>query len=639
MKKEYVLLGLLFLVSLIPLGSSEILFGQTQNLYNLGDNLNVSIKLNPGVDTDGFFSVILDCGNDIEVYRSVESLTTGETKIVDITAKVTRTILGNSTGICRIRAKFGDEEKETSSFEITDNVDLSFSAEGVVFSPGEEVVVSGKAVKSNGQMLQGFVEVSVEDIGVRVSEQVSNGDINFIFKILGNSKAGTFTLKVIAYDKDSKGEIANHGESEQIIKVRQVKTSAGVAFNLEDITPGNELVYQPMLYDQAGDEILEDVGLTIYTPNKEVFDKLIVRSGETRRMFVEKNQIAGYWRFVVSSGDISGEKLVLVEELRSISFELVNQTLLVVNDGNVRYQGPVEVTIGEVTEIKELDLKIGEIKRYRLIAPDGEYSIEVSSGEEKRVLGSTLLTGRAISIDELSSGLASFTTLIWFFIIVVLAVIGYYLYRRARKNGFQRIVQRTQKNEKRGDISPGEIENGKRENATVISLKLKNFGEVGDRRNSDCIDRALMKAKVKGAKVYLDGEYRIILFSKTLTGNAENALSGVGVAKEIEEWLETCNRTYPKKIRFGIGMNSGEIGVEEKSGKFKFSSIGNTIGIAKRISDMSSGELLLSEKLHGVLAGKIKIEKQGDVWKVLKVTDRTKHEDFVNRFVRSQGKK
>ncbi|MFH1290914.1 MAG: hypothetical protein ABIH92_05940, partial [Nanoarchaeota archaeon] len=60
------------------------------------------------------------------------------------------------------------------------------------------------------------------------------------------------------------------------------------------------------------------------------------------------------------------------------------------------------------------------------------------------------------------------------------------------------------------------------------------------------------------------------------------------------------------KIEFGIGINTGQLIIEEKEGKFKFISLGNTITTAKKISQQSISNILLSDAFHEKTRGKIR---------------------------------
>ena len=89
-----------------------------------------------------------------------------------------------------------------------------------------------------------------------------------------------------------------------------------------------------------------------------------------------------------------------MEEFKEIQTSLINNTLIVTNIGNVRYVGPLEISIGSSVEVKQIDLEIGESKNFNLHAPDGTYLIRTNNGNNASVLGNVALTGNAVRVSD-----------------------------------------------------------------------------------------------------------------------------------------------------------------------------------------------------------------------------------------------
>src|SRR3989344_8647217 len=173
------------------------------------------------------------------------------------------------------------------------------------------------------------------------------------------------------------------------------------------------------------------------------------------------------------------------------------------------------------------------------------------------------------------------------------------------------------------------IDKGEKQESSIISLKIKDSSSLQD-ESSKTIETALWKAKEAGARIYVNGEFRIIIFAPVLTKEKDNSLRAVRTAQTIERILTEYNRRSAKKIDFGVGVGVGDIIVELKEGKFKFMSINNTIASTKNIAQSSNSEVLISEKLHRYTAGKVKTEKRADnIWKVISLSDRSDQKDFL----------
>ena len=89
----------IFLILLVPLVSAEILISQTNSLYNLGDDFDVTISVLANSDTSSFFTTQLACVSTnetklIEIYKSPLSLKSGEEKTITISASFDKFLVG-----------------------------------------------------------------------------------------------------------------------------------------------------------------------------------------------------------------------------------------------------------------------------------------------------------------------------------------------------------------------------------------------------------------------------------------------------------------------------------------------------------------------------------------------------------------
>ena len=155
----------------------------------------------------------------------------------------------------------------------------------------------------------------------------------------------------------------------------------------------------------------------------------------------------------------------------------------------------------------------------------------------------------------------------------------------------------------------------KKEEAVAISLKLK---QRLTRNSFGAVENALLIAKNSGARIYLDRDYRIIILSPSLIKSTDIYRRTIRIAKEMEKLLIEHNAKFKDKIDFGIGLSSGEIISEARGKEFKFTSVGNIISVAKKVSGFSEGEMLISNSVRAKVAGKFKFEKgkSEGVWKL-----------------------
>ena len=268
-------------------------------------------------------------------------------------------------------------------------------------------------------------------------------------------------------------------------------------------------------------------------------------------------------------------------------------------------------------------------------------------------MGSAALTGNAISVEDIGGVLGNnLGILIGMIVILILALVAIFLYRKVLKGQVLTGAHGTlmpdflnKKSEstssttiKTADKKPAAvvIDRGEKQESSIISIKIKNPEVVYSRGSFalKALDSALWKAKEQGAKIYSEGDFRLIIFAPILTKEQDNSLRAITTAQTIERILSQYNRRAAKKIDFGIGVNIGGLIVESREGIFKFMSVDNTISATKRISNYSKNEVILSEPIHRKTVGKVKVEKieNQNLWKVNKILDRSQYQPYLKNF-------
>lgn len=408
MKMRFILLALILpVLALLPLASAEILIGQPENIYNIGDQLTLDVTLNPSTSINDFLTLDVSCGDSsVEIYRNSFNLNAGEQVIIDVIAILDKSVIGSLLGEnCELIGRYGFDEVNTQSFEITSYIDIDLDSIGKKYDPSSGVGFSGLATRKSGPLVNGFVEARVDSLDILTTNIVSGGVFSFNFALPKESKSGEHVINIRVYEEDSFGGVSNEGLASEVIEISQVLSRLDILISSQSIFAGEEFSYKVNAYDQADDLIGEDISLTIYEPKDFVFQNKVIRSGEEIDLDLEIDNVPGYWKIEASSGGYSARKLFYVEEIEQIQTSLFNDTLVVTNTGNVRYEGPIEISIGSTTEIKQLNLKVGETKKFRLYAPDGTYLISVNDGSEDVSFGSVSLTGNAIRIEDLGGGI------------------------------------------------------------------------------------------------------------------------------------------------------------------------------------------------------------------------------------------
>ena len=91
--------------------------------------------------------------------------------------------------------------------------------------------------------------------------------------------------------------------------------------------------------------------------------------------------------------------------------------------------------------------------------------------------------------------------------------------------------------------------------------------------------------------------------------------------------LQDYNKKFKDKIEFNIGVHTGELIASKVNNKLKYTSVGNTISFAKRISDSARDKVLVSEEIRKKLLRDITVGNGGSIgekqtYEILKIKDR-----------------
>lgn len=643
---------LCFSIFAAALASAELFVSQGETLYNVGDSFSANVTIVPMTNSNDFLSVRLAClseaeSSEAEIYKVPMSINYGQQKVVHVSGSFENFLIGGLIGKCVLKAFYAGESAAGREFEITRALNVNVLTNDIIFDPGSRIDISGTAAKSDGRASSGFVEISIPELGMNAYGAVIGGKFNFSFSIPDNAPSRLYSVNVKAYERDVSGRVTNEGSSSRSMRVRQVVKKMAVALGAQEAAPESEMLYSVVLYDQADEEARSEVAVELVNPAGNVELSTIASSGEAYNLTIGSNYTPGYWKIKAKAGGLEGEKEFYVETLEKVSFKLAEGILSITNTGNVPYKKAVEILIGGVSESKEIELEVGETKKFVLSAPDGEYSIEAVEGENREALGKTFLTGHAISVDDAEKGWlsGSYSLILWIILIGVAMLLAVYNYDRIAKWAYTARAPKENwtsiKTSGDGVIkSDGLVSEGVREECAVVSLRIKSMQDIENARGSayDAVERALSRARDAKAKIYSDGNFKTMIFSPSVTKDAESHMRAVRIAKNIERTLLEHNARFGEKVSFGIGVHGGEMIVQPGGNNFKINSIGNTIPAVKKIAENSQNSVGVSDHSHRRVLGKIKVDRDasGNFWRLRKVLDREEHSDFINRFINKQ---
>ena len=655
-----IIISLIFLVLLGSFVSADIIIqGQPKELYNLGDTIEIPLKIVALENIKNTFSMNILCnGVETEVYKADIKLSLGQEQSLNLIIILDKSRIGKTAGICKIKASLKDSYVLTNEFKISDLIVIELKNPKLEFTPGENIIIEGEAKKENGELVNGFVELSMTNQGKTIEkiDTVNNGFFYLNLSLEKNAKAGEYLVLVKVYEKDSNGDTTNNGFTDYNIKVKQIPTSIEIIFENPEVNPGDNLKVKAILHDQTGEKIDSNVIITIKNDKNKIFEQVDKSTDEFLEFPIKYNEPPADWKIFAVSNKLSSESTFKINEKQDIKIELINRTLIVKNTGNVPYKKTLLIKIGDKSMNIDINLDVNENEKYILSAPDGEYKIEVIGSEgESKMTGMSVLTGDAIDIKKASGSVVTLVRypFVWFFIIGILGFVVFMVLKKGYKRSFIGYIH-TGKKEKSKEIIPSKKSiinasniaelslsiKGDKQNVSLVCLKLKNFEEIEKSKEGtkETLQKISNIAEENKTVVYKNHDNLFLILAPIMTKTFKNEKTAVEIAQKIQKILKEHNRMFKQRIEFGISLNYGTIVAKQEQGVFKFMSMDTLISASKKIASISNEEIYLSEKIREKLMSDVKTEKTHKdkitIYTIKDIrSDNEEHKKFIRSFL------
>jgi hypothetical protein len=138
---------------------------------------------------------------------------------------------------------------------------------------------------------------------------------------------------------------------------------------------------------------------------------------------------------------------------------------------------------------------------------------------------------------------------------------------------------------------PSLVLRGEKTPTTIVAINIKNYGELTP-NSIESLKNILSITKDKKGLIDFRDEDIFLVFSPLVTKTYNNESIAITAASEVQKKLEDHNRKFQNKIKFNIGIHRGELIASKEKGKLKYTSIGNTISMAKKLASLEEGKSL-----------------------------------------------
>jgi hypothetical protein len=667
MKRALMLFIPLVLILVFPLISAEIIINQQpQDVYSLGDSITVPVTIKTSSDISGTFNMDLLCnGMEQNFYKNGVSLKSGEEKRYEASLILTKEVIGELKGTCKVKAYLGEQFVLTEDFRISNLITITATIEKTEFNPGESILIEGEAVKENGKAVNGYIELSMIEGNITIisqKETINNGFFSINITFSKNSKAGAYVLRLDAHEEDSLGETTNKGFTVQNIRILQVPTNIEIVFETKEVEPGTNLIVKAILRDQTGEKIPSTSFLTIKNSKDKILDQREIATDEFFEFPVAYNQIPTTWKVFATSNKLTAESTFEIIGKESIKIEIINRTVTITNTGNVPYNKTALIRIGNESIGIDVYLDIDKSQKYLLSAPDGEYEVEVVT-DQGTESASVALTGNAIDVKKAANalGIVHYPA-VWVFVILILGFVAFLVLKKGYQKTFIGYIGRKVSKKKSDNMIPlakkslinssskAEMSlsiKGDKQNVSVLALHIKNLNDIQSKKGNaeETLQKIVDLAEQNKAVTYENQSTIFFIFAPGRTKTFKNETTALQIAQRTEEILKEHNKMFSQKISFGIALNYGTIVAKQdpQSNTIKFMSLGTLMASSKKIAAHANEGILLGEKIRNNMTESVKTEKHEkgnmNVYSIKEVKDVEGNKKFIRSFLdRIEGK-
>jgi len=655
------IIALFLMILLAGFISADMMFVNSVNsIYNLGDTINMPVTIKTLTDVSGTLELNLICnGTSVNFYKNGVNLDAGVEKTFDSSLLLINNVIGISRGICKIKADLDGAYILTDSFKISDALILSGELAKTTFNPGEGVEISGKAVKENGANSEGFIQAVIAVDGgsknITQLDAVTNGAYSMNISLPSDLAAGSYLILLKTFEKDSDGLVTNSGYLSYWISVNQVPANLELILENKEVLPGESVKVKGILHDQTGEEINSTVTITIKNSQAKVLEQKEIETGTVFSYLITSSDSPAEWFVYGISNKLTSEDTFTIGTKEEVSVEITNKTIWVTNIGNVLYNKTILVKVDNNPLNIDVNLNVGESKKYVVSAPDGEYDVSVMTNNGTATSGIMSLTGDAINIKEISWTSVGIGA--WIFLIVVLFIVIFVMIKKIyKKPSFGRVNNNKVKEVKKvptikdnqiiNDGNKAEISlsiKGDKQEASMVCIKIKRLQELKTKNSSipETLKKIIDLAEEKKAMIYENVDYISLILAPARTRTFKNEVAALDLAEEVGGILSEHNRKFNQKVEFGISLNSGTIVGKMENGKFKFMSMGTLVTVSRKIASLAKSEVLLSENMNNLLRLNARTEKsvrEGisvySIKEIKRENEETKK--FIDRFMNRQ---
>jgi len=163
-----------------------------------------------------------------------------------------------------------------------------------------------------------------------------------------------------------------------------------------------------------------------------------------------------------------------------------------------------------------------------------------------------------------------------------------------------------------GNAESALVLDGEKYMSSVVALNIQNYGTLSEVAK-EALHNIVEKSRNNKGLIDSREDHIFIVFSPIITKTYNNEILAAKTGMEILKELRGYNKKFRDKIKFNIGIHAGELIASKDDGRLKYTSIGNTISLAKRIASSDTNKLIVSESIKNKINRDLKISNTKEI--------------------------
>ncbi len=184
--------------------------------------------------------------------------------------------------------------------------------------------------------------------------------------------------------------------------------SLDIRFDKNEYAVGEEVVYTIVLLEDTK-PISDQVAITFSDALEKKQIKETVTSNQKNKLLIEEDFISGGWKAHAIYKEKEVDRTFFIKQKTAVEFKIEGEELIITNKGNTHYQKQIQIIIGDDITPLSVTVGIGKTKRLKLVAPEGNYDIQIR-GDQNEILATkkaVTLTGTGNVIGAYDESLLS----------------------------------------------------------------------------------------------------------------------------------------------------------------------------------------------------------------------------------------